>query len=196
MAWPARWIVAGSTHPGEEELILQAMRTVWQTQPDLRLAIVPRHPGRFGEVWSWLAGQNVNVTRASDGSNSGTGPSRVHLVDKMGVLTRLYSLAEIALVAGSFSPKVGGHNLLEAAAHAVPVVYGPCMKSQPDMARILSPDNGGTITTAETLHDTLLYLAGNPETARQKGLQGQAAYRANKGSALRNMEVLKQYIKL
>lgn len=194
MQWPARWTVAGSTHPGEEELIMAAMRKVWKSCPKVRLAIVPRHPERFAEVWQYLNNQGLAVARTSDAPQGDSTFAQVLLVDKMGVLTSLYSLAEVALVAGSFNPKVGGHNLLEAAAHAVPVVYGPHMKSQPDMARILSPENGGTIATPDTLADRLITLLTNPEQARKKGLDGKAAYLANRGSAERNMEILKMYL--
>jgi 3-deoxy-D-manno-octulosonic-acid transferase len=193
MAWPGRWIIAGSTHQGEEQILLRAMAEVWEKLPTVQLALVPRHPERFQEVWNLLVQSGIPAMRASDGARTKEAAPRVQLIDKMGVLTRLYALGEVAVVAGSFVPGIGGHNLLEAAAQAVPVVYGPYMKSQPDMARILSTENGGTVAAPENLGAALLDLLKSPADSKTKGEAGKKAYEANRGSALRNMEIIRQY---
>lgn len=196
LPWPARFIVAGSTHAGEEEIMLRAYADVsaQDTHPQPQLVIVPRHPERFEEVWHLLQKSNIPSRRVSDNATSGHGEPQVHLIDKMGVLTRLYSLAEIAIVAGSFVPGIGGHNLLEPAAHSVPVVYGPYMKSQPDMVRIMNDSQAGTQIDGADLGAALTTLLQNKATAQQKGHQGRAAFVANQGSAERNMEVIQRYL--
>ncbi len=193
LPWPSRLIVAGSTHPGEEDIMLQAFEQVHKLFAHIHLVIVPRHPERFNDVWTLLQRQPLPARRISDGATAGTGQPRIHLLDKMGLLTRLYGLAEIAIVAGSFTQGIGGHNILEPAAHGVPVIYGPDMKGQPDMVKILSPANGGTPSTPQSLATDLTALLSDPAAARTRGEQGRQAYEANRGSAQRNIEIIRMY---
>ncbi len=193
LTWPVRLIVAGSTHPGEEAIMLDAFEQVRQAAPDVHLMLVPRHPERFHDVWSLLQSRGISARRVSDGAVCGEGEPRVHLLDRMGMLTRLYGLAEVAVVAGSFVDGIGGHNILEPAAQGVPVVYGPDMKGQRDMARILSPANGGTMTAPHALGAALIKLLIDPEEALKKGAMGRKAYEANRGSALKNLQIISKY---
>lgn len=187
-------VVVGSTHPGEEVIALDAYRQVLKAHPEARLVVVPRHPERFGDVWQLLQASGLASVRISNAERTmaPTAPG-VFLVDKMGLLTRLYGLADVAVVAGSFVPGIGGHNILEPAAHKAPVIYGPDMKGQPDMARILSPENGGTVAQPETLGDSIIQLLSQPDHAARKGELGYQAYQANRGSAERNMEIIDRY---
>ncbi len=193
LPWPTRLIVAGSTHPGEENIILDAFDAVRKNFPEAHIALVPRHPERFQEVWTLLKNRGVSARRVSDNATSGGADPHIHLIDCMGVLTKLYGLAEVAIVAGSFVNGIGGHNILEPAAHGVPVIYGPDMKGQRDMARILSPDNGGTIATPASLGAAINHLLGNPSIALENGTRGRNAYEANRGSASRNMKIINKY---
>ncbi len=195
LSWPARYIVAGSTHPGEEKIILDAYSQVLKSLPDLKFILVPRHPERFPDVWQNLQATSLSIQRTSDRQQHGAGSPTVYLVDQMGLLTKLYALAEVALVAGSFVEGIGGHNLLEPAAHGVPVVYGPYMKSQPDMVRIMTAAEAGTQTPSSELHATLMNLLTSPDEAHARGRKGQQAYQANRGSAERNMQVINKYLK-
>lgn len=194
LPWPARAVIAGSTHPGEEAIILEAFCKIKPRVPDLHLVIVPRHPERFEDVWAFLQAQGVPARRISDGAASVEKQPCVHLLDKMGLLTEVYGLAEIAIVAGSFTRGIGGHNILEPAAHGVPVVYGPDMNSQPDMVKILSPANGGTQSSPHWLAEDLLDLLTDTGAARDKGNRGRQVYQANRGSARRNIDVISQYL--
>lgn len=129
-----RVLLAGSTHPGEEEMVLQAYRTVQNQMPDARLIIVPRHPGRADEVaalaqksgWSVLSLTGSEKTKRWD----------VLVVDVMGVLSSLYHLAMVSFVGGSLVSK-GGQNPLESAAAGCPVTFGPDMSDFPDIAKWL-----------------------------------------------------------
>lgn len=194
LPWPCQLIVAGSTHPGEETIVLDAFQEVLQHFPQAQLAIVPRHPERFDEVWALLAPLRAKARRVSDGPKPAGNSPNVHLVDRMGLLTRLYGLAEVAVVAGSFTAGIGGHNLLEPAAHTVPVVYGPDMKGQPDMLRIMRDSGAGTQVDAPALGAALVHLLQDKATAQSKGMAGQRAVQANQGSAKRNMEVIEMYL--
>lgn len=194
LSWPAPLLVAGSTHASEEEIVLNAFQQISTDFPDLHLALVPRHPERFAEVWTMLENRGVAARRSSDSTQTGTEPPRIHLIDQMGVLTRLYGLATVAVVAGSFVPGIGGHNLLEPAAFGVPVVYGPFMKSQPDMVRILAEHNAGVQVEAAALGQRLAELFSQPDLAQETGRRAQAAFNSSQGSAARNMEIIQRYL--
>ncbi len=187
-------VVAGSTHPGEEEIVLSAFEVIRKSVPDAVLVLVPRHPERFAGVWEMLARSGDTARRFSDGATNGAGPPSVVLVDRMGMLVRLYGIAAVAVVAGSFVPGIGGHNVLEAAAHGVPVVYGPHMNKQPDMVRILDAANGGTIADGQGLGTAVVRLLEDPDSALRLGLLGRAAVLRNRGSAARNMAILERFL--
>ena len=139
-----RWIVAGSTHDGEEKMILDALRTVRERHPDVGLLMCPRHPDRFAEVADAVRADGWRMARASEAAGAaGSGDeAEVVVLDRMGVLARAYGAGDVAIVAGSFC-EVGGHNVLEAAAHGVPVVYGPRMHSQRELQRLMREGKAG-----------------------------------------------------
>lgn len=125
------WLVA-STHKGEEQIFSRIFKALKPTIPELLLVIVPRHPERFAEVQSLCRQENLNiVTRTS--KQACTENIDVYLADTMGELKMLYATADIAFVGGSMVP-VGGHNILEAAAVGVPVLFGPYMANFKDIA--------------------------------------------------------------
>ena len=133
-------LVVGSSHDPEEHLILQEMMPLLQKYKNFKLIIVPRHPNRFSEVealivksglestsWTKLANLSVNLTKMRP---------QVVLVDTMGVLITCYQIADLALVAGSFTERVGGHNILEPCYFGVPTLCGPHMHSQQQLLDI------------------------------------------------------------
>ncbi|MCX7718647.1 MAG: 3-deoxy-D-manno-octulosonic acid transferase [Candidatus Sumerlaeaceae bacterium] len=189
-------IVAGSTHPGEEEILFDAFESLRRSHPDCVLILAPRHPERFDAVWALARQRGLAGRRLSDDSVTDTPvkPGQVVLVDRMGVLASLYGLAHVAVVAGSFVPGIGGHNLLEPAVHGVPVVFGPFAGNQPDMVQILSGGNGGVVAEPSRLADTLARLLGDEAERSRLGKAAQAALLANQGSASRNMEIMERFL--
>lgn len=125
-AFPERfvWIIA-STHQNEELLFLSLYPKLKAIAPSLLLLIVPRHPERFIEVQQLCQKQSLNVVMRSAGLNCGNSTD-VYIADTLGELKMLYAAADIAFVGGSLVP-VGGHNVLEAAAVNVPVMFGAYM---------------------------------------------------------------------
>ncbi|MBM4204877.1 MAG: 3-deoxy-D-manno-octulosonic acid transferase [Gammaproteobacteria bacterium] len=113
--------IAASTHPGEEEQVLDAWSLVRSQQPDARLMIVPRHPPRADEVCALIAARGLESARQS--RVSGAAPEVV-VGDVMGSLLKLYGVADAAFVGGSLVPR-GGHNPIEPALWGVPFVTGP-----------------------------------------------------------------------
>lgn len=190
-------IVAGSTHPGEEELILDAFARVRASHAEAALILAPRHPERFDEAAALAESRGFTVRRASAAPHQGAPPSdsdapHVVILDKMGVLAAAYGLAEVAIVAGSFGP-VGGHNLLEAAAHAVPVVYGPNMKSQREIAQLFARARAGTQVPPDRLAPTLIDFLGDPDLRRREGDRCHAVLQANHGSAARAIDAIEAW---
>jgi 3-deoxy-D-manno-octulosonic-acid transferase len=134
----ARVWLAGSTRPGEEEMLLDAYQALRAEYADLRFVLVPRHPQRFKEVADLVTARSLSLSlwsAPSDGTPPNPHPDVV-LVDVMGVLTELYALADAAFVGGSLKA-FGGHNPLEPALAGTPVVFGPSMESQHDSAALL-----------------------------------------------------------
>jgi len=116
------WIAA-STHEGEDEVVLAAHRQLLGSHPDALLILVPRHPERFNSVFELCQREGFATVRRSSGEPV-EAQTKVLLGDTMGELLFLYALADSAFVGGSLVPN-GGHNLLEPAALAKPVLSGP-----------------------------------------------------------------------
>ncbi len=125
------WIAA-STHKGEEQIFLDVYQKLKPNIPGLLLVIAPRHPERFAEV-SALVTQN-NLQGVSRTSNKPCAiDTDIYLADTMGELKMLYAAADVAFVGGSMVP-IGGHNILEASAIGVPVLFGPHMANFKEIA--------------------------------------------------------------
>ena len=115
--------VAGSTHPGEEEIILRVYRWLRERLPQLRLLLAPRHIDRVEEVLQVARGQKLRPVRRTQ-FKAEASPDAVIVLDTVGELAQIYAAADVAFVGGSLIER-GGHNLLEPVLRGVPVVYGP-----------------------------------------------------------------------
>lgn len=142
------WI-AGSTRPGEEEIIFRAHRELQRHHPHLQLWIAPRHPERFDEVAEIIKRMELPVVRWSEVAAGASPSTGILLVDQMGILPELYEYASIAFVGGSLKP-FGGHNPMEPANAGVPVVFGPHMETQRDHAEMLIREGLGALVEDET----------------------------------------------
>ncbi len=184
-------IVAGSTHPGEEKIVLDAFVAARKEHSGAALILAPRHPERFNEAASLLDSKGFTVRRATQATESSSTPDVV-LLDTMGQLDRAYGLGKIAIVGGSFVP-VGGHNLMEAAAHSIPVLYGPHMHRQPDMLRILGSGEGGMQLKPGELGTALCELLGSDERREEIGQQARKSLDANRGVARKMVDIVSRY---
>lgn len=132
------WIAA-STHPGEEEIILAAHHFILKKYPSALLILVPRHPDRFTAV-AELAAQTFKVVRRSSGETCSL-QTQIYLGDTMGELLLMYSVAQVAFVAGSFA-QVGGHNMLEPAVLQKPIITGPVLFNFAEISEMLLKAQG------------------------------------------------------
>lgn len=162
-------LVAGSTHDPEEKIILDACKEVWKADPHLKVLIVPRHPERFDEVAQLLKRRGVEFSRYSEDCSHET---PVVLVDAMGVLRQCYQLATLAIVAGSYTPKVGGHNIVEPCWYGVPVLFGPHLHSQPELLEIVKEYHAGWQVEKEQLAESIKTLLLDPKQREELGGSG------------------------
>ncbi|MEA2110054.1 MAG: 3-deoxy-D-manno-octulosonic acid transferase [Pseudomonadota bacterium] len=139
------WI-AGSTHAGEEEIIISVYRRLLAAGQRLLLVLVPRHPERASSVGDVLQKEDFSFIRRSELEKKGMKPAvgSVLLVDTVGELQKLYAVADVVFVGGSLVP-VGGHNILEASAVKKPVVFGPHMHNFKEISRLLLTAGGGVM---------------------------------------------------
>ncbi|MCJ7509141.1 MAG: 3-deoxy-D-manno-octulosonic acid transferase [candidate division Zixibacteria bacterium] len=149
MASRKKIIVAGSTHPTEEEMILRTFKKLVSTHSDLILIIAPRHLNHLNELEKELAQFGLNFIKRSELKQNPDPQCEVIILDTLGELNQFYGLAKIAFVGGSLVPK-GGHNLLEPARFSVPVLFGPYVDNFQEMAALLKTSGGGIQVKDET----------------------------------------------
>ncbi|MCH7622699.1 MAG: hypothetical protein IIB46_01295, partial [Nitrospinae bacterium] len=127
--------VAGSTHSGEEEIILDVYQSLKKKFDDLVLVLAPRRLERVGAVESLLQTRKIPFTKRT--AIGETSVQQVILLDTMGELGKLYSIANAAFVGKSLLPPGGGHSLMEPLAQGTPVVHGPHIENTRQVAEEL-----------------------------------------------------------
>jgi 3-deoxy-D-manno-octulosonic-acid transferase len=146
-----RLIILASTHSPEEEELLGRLFPLFHAYSDIKIAIVPRHPERFSEVFRCTKEKDLSAVLLS--MYDGVSPWNIMVVDRLGVLTKIYQLATLAIVCGSFTDRIGGHNILEPAAVGIPVLVGPHMQSQPTLYHSAKAANAITQVSYDTVAD-------------------------------------------
>jgi 3-deoxy-D-manno-octulosonic-acid transferase len=187
--------VAGSTHSGEEELLLETYRALKKSEAgeDLIWIVAPRHLNRLPEVSEMLDRQRVAFALFSQVKKYGR-KADVILVDVMGELAGLYSIASFVFCGGSLVNR-GGHNVMEAAACGKPVFYGPSMKDFADAAQLLEDAKAGfpVANVAELTGKVLYLLAHGDEYDAVCGRARDVAL-AQQGSAGRQAKLIKNVL--
>jgi 3-deoxy-D-manno-octulosonic-acid transferase len=191
--------VAGSTHAGEEEQLLEAHALLQAHRPDALLLLAPRHKDRFAAVADLLTRRGIKFARRS-GMVRGAAPpmetavlpieTAVLLVDTMGELTALYASADVAFVGGSLTA-VGGHNLLEPAALGLPVLTGPSHENGKDIALLLLQRGAALqVANAQDLAALLRRLLDDHAERRRIGMIGKDIVESNRGSVERLLALI------
>ncbi|HEX5545169.1 MAG TPA: glycosyltransferase N-terminal domain-containing protein, partial [Nitrospira sp.] len=182
-------ILAGSTHPGEEELLVSAYRRIVKTYPSTVLMLAPRHIERADRIEATLREAGLVVQRRSRIREKQSGP-RVVILDTRGELSRAYREAAVAFVGGTLVP-VGGHNLLEPAVWGTPVMFGPHTDHCAEVATLLSEARGGRRVTGEKdLVASLDEWLGQPEIRYRVGQAARQAVLDNQGALTRSLELI------
>ncbi|GFM76385.1 3-deoxy-D-manno-octulosonic acid transferase [Pseudomonas cichorii] len=180
------WIAA-STHAGEDESVLAAHRQVLRGYPEALLILVPRHPERFDSVHDLCRQTGFTTVRRSSGQPV-TPDTSVLLGDTMGELLFLYALADNAFVGGSLVPN-GGHNLLEPAALAKPVLSGPHLFNFLEIAALLRQAGAlEEVSDSAALAVAVQRLFGQPKLAQTMADAGTGVMKANQGALQRLLD--------
>lgn len=196
--------VAGSTHPGEEQAVLEAHEHVQRTHPHARLVLAPRHPPRFAEVARLLERRGTEFERWSQSQPHGAGGdlrtggvrgAKVLLLDTLGELLDFYAAADVVFVGGSLV-RVGGHNLLEPAALGRAILTGPHNFNAPEIARLLA-ERGGleVVRDAGELGAAAAALLANASAREALGARARAVVDANRGALARLLALLEPLVK-
>ena len=183
------WI-AGSTHPGEEEVALEAHKKVKESIPNAILILVPRHVHR-GEELLELSRSFGFVTETQDHVHE---EIEVILVDQMGVLFRLYGFAKLAFIGGSLQG-TGGHNPIEPAIQGVPFAMGPDRHNFAEMCNLFEQQNCiNEINDADDLAATVLRLFEDRDEWDRQSRQVRSVVSNNQGALPRLQSSILQWI--
>lgn len=187
-------IIAGSTHEGEEAALLEIYQKILPRFERVRLVLAPRHPERFDGVESTIRAAGFAVRRKSRARGADdSARDAVILLDTVGDLAQLYSLASISFVGGSLA-KVGGHNIIEPASMGSPVLFGPHMHHFEDVKEAFVSAKAAVCVRDEIeLLNTTVDLLENPRKAKALGEAGKSVVDANRGATDRYYEALKKY---
>ena len=191
-----RFFVAGSTHEGEEKIIIDVYQELLKHYPEFKLIIVPRHIERTKDVLGLLRQEKFNdVLKLTDINNGRKRyDERIIVIDVIGELFKVYSLATIVYCGGSLVPK-GGQNILEAAAWGKVIFYGPSMEDFSEEKALLEDVGcGTTIKSAEELLQEILQALKNPEELQRRGDRGKSVILANIGAAARYADLISRHI--
>lgn len=185
------WIAA-STHRGEDEIILAAYTSLKVQHPELKLIIVPRHPERFDDVYQLCLNTGFQTLRRSKGELA---DFDVLLGDTMGELLLLFGASDFAFIGGSLVEN-GGHNYIEPAAWALPLLSGPSTYNFRETAKELIEHEALIIAnSSEELASEIHDLLTNPERFKQMGESARMVAEKNRGALARLINLIDQTIK-
>lgn len=187
-------IVAGSSHRGEEEILLEALGSVRAEFPGLSMVLAPRHPERFAEVEKLLINSSFVFQRKSRLTADGYFAQDVLLLDTVGDLPEFFAAGDIAFVGGSLVD-VGGHNVLEPARLGKPILFGPFMANFRAVAEELKEKGAAMeVRGAADLARALIELLVNAEKRRQMGDSAWRVAGAGQDAFARNFQLAERYL--
>lgn len=188
--------VCGSTHPGEEEIILDVHKKLLGEFPQLKLLIAPRHPERAGQIEKIVSrlGFHTVFTSALPYKPCNCISKPIFILDVIGELVYFYNIASIVFVGGSLIKK-GGHNILEPASLGKPVIIGPYMFNFRDITGLFLENKACILThNREELLANIKDLLRNPDRSIELSLRAKAIILQNQGATARNLEYIKKYL--
>jgi 3-deoxy-D-manno-octulosonic-acid transferase len=188
---PFVW-VAASTHEGEESIILAAHQRLREHHPKALLILVPRHPERFDAIFSMCSALFKTERRSL--SAQCHKDAAVYLGDTMGELLFFYAVSDVAFVGGSLIPR-GGHNILEPAALAKPIISGThVFNFETIMADFTEAKAMSFVNNADDLAETLIAFAGHAPQRRQQGERAFQLMESKRGVLQRQLTLIKQLV--
>jgi len=189
--------VAGSTHEGEDRIVFDVYRKILDCYPDFKLILIPRHPERGQDVLvlAKTLGFEDCIVMSDIAKGKKRTDERVVIIDVIGELFKVYSLATVVFCGGSLVQR-GGQNILEPAAWGKMVFYGPSMEDFREERELLEAAGAGVMVRngAELLGGILNFLA-DPEELNRRGSRGRDIVIANMGAAQRYAAMIRMHLK-
>ncbi len=174
------WLAA-STHFGEERLVLQAHQRILSVIPNSLLVLVPRHPERFDQVAELSRALGFSTTRRSESRDCGP-ETAVFLGDSMGELPLFFGASDVAFIGGSLVPH-GGHNLLEAAAQGLPILFGPHMFNFTEISELFLKEQAARqVRDGDELAELVTLWLQNASERSRIGENGRALLDSKRGA--------------
>ncbi len=188
-----RILLAASTHRGEDEVILEAYRSLKNDFSDLVLIIAPRHPERFNEVADLIGKEAFTYIRRSTINGQLSTVNDIILLDTIGELSGIFSKADIAFIGGSLVP-IGGHNILEPAFWSKPIIFGPHMENFPIADEFIKESGAIEIRTASDISKTVQELLDDPQKTSSMGQNAKAIFERNRGAVEKAIAIIRGYL--
>jgi 3-deoxy-D-manno-octulosonic-acid transferase len=183
-------LLAASTHRGEEDILCRLYQTLKNNIPNLLIIIVPRHPERFSEVEDLCRAQKLTVVRRTSQLSVDL-TTDIYLADTMGELKMLYAATDVAFVGGSLVP-VGGHNIIEALALGIPVMFGPFMANFKQVAAMsVASDASIPCENPNEVLNTILKIHADEDLRKKLSVNGKAFVDKNRGATDRIYQTLR-----
>jgi len=181
-------LVAGSTWPADERVLLEAWREVRNALPAARLIIAPHEPneGHLAPIEAWGKAHGITVARLA---TPGASAAPVILVDRVGVLGDLYALASAAFVGGGFHA-AGLHSVLEPAAFGAPVAFGPRITNARDASLLVESGGGAIVGDAKSAATTILGWLRDDDARRRAGDRARTLVSSGVGAADRSFDLV------
>ena len=188
------FILAASTHKGEDELIISSYLKLKEEFKDLKLVIVPRHPERTNSIEEILKDHKINFKMSSD-CKFNLNKNDVVIINATGLLVNLYKKAKVSFIGGSLFSKYGGHNIIEPASNKSPFIVGPYMKNFEDILNLfLKEDACIQLEKPSQLYDAYKKLLNNDELRAHMIDNALKVVSENKGSSNEQYKYIKHLI--
>jgi 3-deoxy-D-manno-octulosonic-acid transferase len=184
---------AGSTHPGEEELVLRVFSRLKHEFQELRLVLVPRHHERTADVERAVteAGLRYRLLKGVAPGRAEDGRADVLVVNTTGELMRFYAVADVVFVGKTLAGNEGGHNIIEPAIFGKPVLHGPNLQNFRSVHELFRQDQATrTVADEEALYGELLRLLRQPGARAELGTRARAVVERYRGAMDRTIEIL------
>ena len=183
------WVVFGSTRPGDEGPVMEAIVKLYQEHPGLNFVIAPRHLERLREVKELMVAYGIEFQLHSEKLSSKN--SRLILLDQLGELNGYYAKARLAFVGGSFNPRFGGQNIIEPASYGLPVVFGRHMSNFEEEACLLIESGSGIqINNPQELYVVLNQLLVDQKKRQSLGKKAWETVIKNRGAVNKTIELI------
>jgi 3-deoxy-D-manno-octulosonic-acid transferase len=186
-------LVCGSTVEGEEGLLVEAFKAIRARYSKAVMLLAPRHPERFAGVADLLQGSGLKFHKRSEWNGEQLSGG-VLLIDSIGELASLYSLADLAFVGGSLVPR-GGHSIVEPAQHGVPIVVGPHTENFRDIIDLFERSRAVRVVSPTGLSAAFLELLGSEDERSALASQARHTLHAQRGATQFTLERLRRLLR-